>query len=172
MTKKVLLMIIITFSFSMLINAQKMEHKIEFPKSFILGKQDFLKSQIFIPKKTFSEYGYTINNPEITNEKEKIAAFSLGFNTDDINQIYYEIYADKFAPTEESFYIMVLEFNSEEKLNTNMRVVDEAGLYFPSYFTTEKYLIIIACEDRNLLEKISNFYTEKVGAKYYYPKKQ
>ena len=53
-----------------------------------------------------------------------------------------------------------------------MRVVDEAGLYYPSYFTTDKYLIIIGCEDRNLLENISNFYTEKVGAQYYYPKKQ
>ena len=53
-----------------------------------------------------------------------------------------------------------------------MRVVDEAGLYYPSYFTTDKYLIIIGSEDRNLLENLSNFYTEKVGAQYYYPKKQ
>lgn len=168
-----IIFLFISFFFSMQIKAQKMEHnKLEFPTSFILGKQDFLKSQIFISKETFLENGYSISNPGKTNEKEKIALFAEGFNTYDINQIYYEIYANKLSETQESFYIVVLEFNSKEKLNINMRIVDEAGLYYPSYSTTDKYLIIIGCEDRNLLENLSNFYTEKVGAQYYYPKKE
>lgn len=88
--------------------------------------------------------------------------------TEEINQVYFEMYADNKSPvTEGAFIVVVVEFNSEDQLKRNMRVVKEIGLFYPSYFTTGRYAIIIGCENRELLEKMSSFYINKVGAKYF-----
>lgn len=167
-------LVIITGSiiFSGKINAQKMDpKKIEFPKSFMLGKQDFLKSNIFISPKVLVEYGVNVDkNPVVIKEKSKMQSLAKDFNKEDINQLYVELYANSASPKQESAHIVVVEFKSLEQLNMNMRVVDKVGLYYPSYFTIDKYVIILGCEDRKLLEGIANFYAQKLGAKYYYPK--
>ncbi len=167
------LILFTSFLFSMGINAQNSEKKtVEFPKSFILGKQDFLKSLIFISPKYFRENGIEINsNPGLTKEKENIILLAQNFNAEEINQVYFEMYADKKSPVTEGAFIVVVEFNSEDLLKKNTRVVKEIGLFYPSYFTTGRYAIIIGCENRELLEKMSSFYINNVGAKYLYPNK-
>lgn len=146
--------------------------QIRFPDSFILGKQDFLKDQIFISTNLLVQNGFDVKkNPDVTENKKVISQFAENFNLEDISKIYFEIYADKVNQNEEGISIAVLEFKTIDKLKNNMKTVDEIGLFMPIYFVIDNYVIVIYSENRYLINKISNFYTERLGAKYYSPKK-
>ncbi|MBD3903621.1 hypothetical protein NAL32_00975 [Chryseobacterium sp. Ch-15] len=151
---------------SLIMNAQNLN--IEFPKSFVLGKQNFLKAQEFVPVKIFNDDGYLIeNNPGISKEKEFISNNIRDFNSNDVKQIYFEIYWDVNSKDGEDLNIVVMEFISEKELQENLKTVK---LFSPVYLVLGKYCIAIDGNNDNLIRTIALFYQEKIGAKYYLPK--
>ena len=145
-------------------------NEIKFPESFRLGKQDFLKSVVFLPfhKSEYSRISNIRDNPGLIKDKKLLPNFIDDFDIEDISQIYYEIYADSYTIDEEIASVLVIEFNSEEALTKNM--ADLESFILPTRFTLDKYVIVVRSENRMILEGISNYYVTKLGAKFYYPK--
>ena len=145
-------------------------NEIKFPESFRLGKQDFLKSVVFLPfhKSEYSRISNIRDNPGLIKDKKLLPNFIDDFDIEDISQIYYEIYADPHTIDEEIASVLVIEFNSEEALTKNM--ADLESFILPTRFTLDKYVIVVRSENRMILEGISNYYVTKLGAKFYYPK--
>ena len=151
------------------ISAQE-SHEIRFPESFRLGKQDFLKSVVFLPfhKSEYSRISNIRDNPGLIKDKKLLPNFIDDFDIEDVSQIYYEIYADPHTIDEEIASVLVIEFSSEEALIKNMS--DLESFILPTRFTLDKYVIVVRSENRMILEGISNYYVTKLGAKFYYPK--
>ena len=169
MKSKLPIIILILISSCMNLSAQHSD-EITFPESFRLGKQAFLKSLVFVPfHETHNVAGSNLmDNPGIIKDKKLIRDFVDDFDIDDINQIYYEIYADKHSIDEEIASVLVIEFNSEEALKRNMANLE--SFILPTRFTLDKYVIVVRSDDRTILEGISNFYVTHLGAIFYYPK--
>lgn len=151
------------------ISAQE-SNEIRFPESFRLGKQDFLKSVVFLPfhNNEYLRISNIKDNPGVIKDKKLLPNFVNDFDIDDISQIYYEIYADAHTIDEQIASVLVIEFSSEEVLIKNMS--DLERFILPTRFTLGKYVIVVRSENRKILEGISNYYVTHLGAKFYYPK--
>ncbi len=167
--KKSCAIFILFFALIFNVNAQQTTKvEIQFPQSFKLGKQDFLKTHQLMPVSYLKEYGYKLSsNPEIIKDERKLY-FITEFEVDDISQVYYEIYSEKSAPGQESISIVVAEFKTEKLLTENLSSLKLADARIASYFIVGKYVIIIR-GDRKASIAVGDFYIKTLHAKYYQP---
>lgn len=167
--KKSCAIFILFFALILNVNAQQTSKvDIQFPHSFKLGQQDFLKNHQLMPVSYLKEYGYKLSsNPETIKDERKLY-FITEFEVEDISQVYYEIYSEKSEPGQESISIVVAEFKTEKLLTENLSSLELADTRIASYFIVGKYVIIIR-GDRKASIALGDFYIKTLHAKYYQP---
>lgn len=146
-----------------IVNAQE---KVIFPESFNLDLK--LLNGLVIAKipDELQERGI-IENPAVTENKDAIR-YMTEFNSEDVLQVYYQIYQDEKDESDDAG-VIVSRFISEEALRNNLRELrDQSNL---AYLIKDNYLIEVwsdvSQDSTEQIAQMVDYYQNKLQAELY-----